>query len=145
MAGKLHCVKNQGRTDKFCSRTHLEVSVLRCSSSCVCSVKKLTEIAWKVSKTKENKRLFLKLRYSSLQTGSRLSIQPRPVVGGETGFFCFIRVGEAANVSKICYIFRVDAAWHTVFNCCTKCSTGQPRERLKQVTEVRIQRQSVSF
>ena len=26
MAGKLHCVKNQGRTDKICSPTHPEVS-----------------------------------------------------------------------------------------------------------------------
>ena len=58
MAGKFHCVKNQGRIDKFCSPAHAEVSFLRYSSSCVCIVKTLTEIAWKVSKTKENKRIF---------------------------------------------------------------------------------------
>ena len=46
-------------------------------------LKKLTEIAWKVSKTKGFLKLREKLWYSSLQTGSHLSIQPRPVVGSE--------------------------------------------------------------
>ena len=62
MAGKLHCVKNKGRTDKICSPTHPSVSAVSHSSNVLLRVsallKKLTEIAWKVSKTKENKRLF---------------------------------------------------------------------------------------
>ena len=39
------------------------------------------------------------------------------------------RVGEAANISKICWRFRVEAAWHTVLSCCTMCGTEQPREQ----------------
>ena len=62
MAGKLHCVKNQGRTDKFCSPTHPEVLFLQYSSSCVCIVKTLTEIALNVFKTKESKRVFEAVR-----------------------------------------------------------------------------------
>ena len=27
-----------------------------------------------------------------------------PLENSKTGFFCFIRVGEAANISQICYI-----------------------------------------
>ena len=33
---------------------------------------------------------------------------------GKTGFFHFIRVGEPAHISKISYLFGVEAAWHTV-------------------------------
>ena len=32
----------------------------------------------------------------------------------KTGFFCFSRAGEAANISKLCFNFTVEAAWKTV-------------------------------
>ena len=41
---------------------------------------------------------------------------------GKTGLFCFSRVGEAANISKLCFNFRVEAAWHTVLK-------EQPKEQ----------------
>ena len=46
-------------------------------------------------------------------------------------YFCFIRVGEVGNISKIYYIFWDEAAWYTVLNCCTMCSTEQLREQPK--------------
>ena len=53
MAGKFHCVTH--KKSQISSPTNPEVWY---SSSCAFTVKKITEIAWKVSKTKENKRLF---------------------------------------------------------------------------------------
>ena len=47
---------------------------------------------------------------------------------GKTGSFCFTRVGEPAHISKISYLFGVEAAWHTVLICCTRCGTEQPKE-----------------
>ena len=47
----------------------------------------------------------------------------------KTGFFCFTRVGEPAHISKIFYLFGVEAAWHTVLICCTMCGTEQPKEQ----------------
>ena len=43
--------------------------------------------------------------------------------------FCFTRVGEPALISKISYLFGVEAAWHTVLIGCTMCSTEQPKEQ----------------
>ena len=48
---------------------------------------------------------------------------------GKTGFFCFSKVGEAAHISKLSYLFGVEAAWHTVLICCTMCGTEGPKER----------------
>ena len=48
---------------------------------------------------------------------------------GKTGFCCFTRVGEPAHISKISYLFRVEAVWHTVLICCTMCGTEQPKEQ----------------
>ena len=48
---------------------------------------------------------------------------------GKTGFFCFTRVGEPAHISKVFYLFGVEATWHTVLICCTMCGTEQPNEQ----------------
>ena len=48
---------------------------------------------------------------------------------GKTGFFCFTKVGEPAHISKILYLFRVEAAWHTVLICCTMYGTEQPQPK----------------
>ena len=32
-------------------------------------------------------------------------------------------------ISKIFYLFGVEAAWHTVLICCTMCGTEQPKEQ----------------
>ena len=48
---------------------------------------------------------------------------------GKTGFFCFTRVGEPAHISKIFYLFGVEAAWHTVLIYLTMCGTEQPKEQ----------------
>ena len=55
----------------------------------------------------------------------------------------FTRVGEPAHILKISYLIGVKAAWHTVLICCTMPGTEQLNP--KQVTEVRIQLQSISF
>ena len=47
----------------------------------------------------------------------------------QTGFFFFIRVGEPAHISKIFYLFAVEAAWHIVLICCTMCGTEQLKEQ----------------
>ena len=82
MAGKLHCIKIKEELTDFAHLhiqgshsfgVHLRVSAVK---------RKLTEIAWKVSKTKGFLKLREKLWYSFQQTGSRRSIQPQPVVGG---------------------------------------------------------------
>ena len=63
--------------------------------------------------------------------GTRIFCQESLILleNGKTEFFCFIKVGEAANISKTCHLIRVGAAWHTVLNCCTMCGAEQPRER----------------
>ena len=48
---------------------------------------------------------------------------------GKTGFFCFTRVGEPAHISKLSYLFGVEAAWHSVLICRTMCVTEQPKEQ----------------
>ena len=77
MAGKLHCVKNKERTDKFCSHAHPWVSVGLHSFNVLLRVsallKKVTEIAWKVSKTKENKRLNCEIEAAVLFRPNRKS------------------------------------------------------------------------
>ena len=35
----------------------------------------------------------------------------------------------AAHISKLSYLFGVEAAWHTVLICCTMCGTEQPKEQ----------------
>ena len=44
---------------------------------------------------------------------------------GKTGFFCFLRVGEAVSMLKVGYQFHIEAAWLTVLNYCTVCRTGR--------------------
>ena len=51
--------------------------------------------------------------------------------------FLFIRVGEAAHISKVCNIFRVEATWHTALNERTAPNRSQRFESR--------QRQSISF
>ena len=60
---------------------------------------------------------------------------------GKTRFFCFTRAGEPAHISKISYLFGVEAALHIVLICCTICGTEQPKEQpqIVDMTEVRIQ------
>ena len=48
---------------------------------------------------------------------------------GKTRFFRFTRVGEPVHITKLCYSFEVEAAYHTVLICCTKCGTEQPKEQ----------------
>ena len=38
-------------------------------------------------------------------------------------------MGEPAHISKIFYLFGVEAAWHTVLICCTMYGTEQPKEQ----------------
>ena len=40
-----------------------------------------------------------------------------PLENGETGFFCFARVGEPAHISKLSHLFGVKAACTPLIHC----------------------------
>ena len=44
---------------------------------------------------------------------------------GKTGFFCFLRVGEAVSMLKVYYQLHIEAAWLTVLNYCKMCRTDR--------------------
>ena len=35
---------------------------------------------------------------------------------GKTGFFCFLRMGEAVSMLKVYYQFHIETGWLTVLN-----------------------------
>ena len=54
---------------------------------------------------------------------------------GKTGFFCFLRVGEAVSMLKVYYQFYIKVAWLTVLNYCTMCRTCRTTPTRQQRSE----------